>query len=97
MKEYAYYCDAGSIMIGNADFRFRISNGVGDGRFYVYITDSWEETESIIRGKEFEVIGDTRGKFDVYGYDCNTDLILCVLEGRYMIYTYSGTVVFGRY
>ena len=92
-SEYQYAADAGTLLIGDDNFAFHLSNGYGDGsfKFRVYYEDI--DLGSANKGWKFDTI--VEGSFYLFDYDClgkedrraEIEAGQAVkLDGRYAIY-----------
>ena len=93
-RQYRYSADAGSLLVGDANFAISIGNDYGDGDYKFRVYDSGinykEEKENWVFKNEID------GTFYVFRYDClnkeeRTDAIAkhkaVKLEGNYQIFT----------
>lgn len=83
-------CEAGSVRIGNGDFRILIPTGGGDGVARVGI---------LPEGAPFNDSALTyftllEGCFDIYWHDCGIPVKAAELEGRFHVFYGAGFVIF---
>lgn len=85
MKRYCYQCDCGGILIGKDGFYAHYSNGVGDGRFDLYVYEKGENLPD-----SYEFVDTVEGSdFEVLSYDSNplsAPIAVCHLTGRFGVY-----------
>lgn len=93
MKQFTYFADAGSVMVGNDDFKALYGNKYGDGEFSLFVEDFYDE----INTDKYTFISVVNGKFNVYNYDCSGAEVLCELNGRYGIFANYGDIVFKKW
>lgn len=99
MKRLTTGSDIGSLLIGNKDFTFTVSNKYGDCENKILIFESEQEYQNYLIKKYgelkwfciFKYVGKVTGKFNLYKYDCGVDYandndIVYKFNGTYRIY-----------
>lgn len=96
MKKYTYYCDGGSLKLGNGNFTATYGNDFGDGDFEVRIYDSEEEVMKDYELNQLNFKGSVEGEISIYEYDCGNE-ILTTINGRYGIYAHCGDIILEKW
>lgn len=83
MKKFYTMSDAGSVRIGNGDFKILIPNGYGDGDTTVKIYYKNDEKPEFNNSDFFTVV---ENYFDIFDYDCSNATPVATLQGRFAVY-----------
>lgn len=84
MKNYITFSDAGSLRIGNHDFKILIPNGYGDGKTYVHLCEKDELPNSVKPHSFFTCFSGV--DINIFEYDCGGVDVVERITGRFGVY-----------